>query len=72
MARGTDDAAEGALSMQTDAPVFIRWGAASLALALLGLVMAARAADDYHFVCGMAFTAFGLFLGTRLLARWRP
>lgn len=67
MARDTDDASEA-----LDAAALARWGAVCALLSLLGLFMAAGAADEFMFVAGMAFVAFGLFLGTRLLARWRP
>ena len=70
MAQGTDEA--DVVDSREDGEALARWGAACAVLSLLGLVMAANAGDQYHFVTGMGFAAFGLFLGTRLLARWRP
>lgn len=49
-----------------------RWGAFAAVLSLGGLVMAAAAGDDYMYVSGMLFTVFGVLLGTRLMARWKP
>ena len=67
MARDTDDGSD-----SLDPAALARWGVVCALLSLLGLFMAAGAADEFMFVAGMAFVAFGLFLGTRLLARWRP
>ena len=49
-----------------------RWGAFTAVLPLAGLFMAVITGDDYTFASGLLFTAFGLLLGTRLVARWTP
>lgn len=49
-----------------------RWGAFVAVLVLGGLVLAAWAGDDYMYVCGLLFVAFGLLLGLRLIGRWEP
>lgn len=49
-----------------------RWGAFVAVLVLGGLVLAARAGDDYMYLCGLLFVAFGLLLGVRLIGRWAP
>lgn len=77
MARDTDgaeaaDPREEVSQRQQEAEALARWGAASAAIGLLGLFMAADAVDQYYFVSGMGFAAFGVFLGARLLARWQP
>ncbi len=49
-----------------------RWGVLVVALVLGGLVLAARAADDYAYVCGLLFAGFGVLLSMRLMGRWSP
>lgn len=49
-----------------------RWGVLVAALVLGGLVLAARAADDYTYVCGLLFSGFGVLLAMRLMGRWKP
>lgn len=49
-----------------------RWGVLAAFLALGGLVLAAGAADDYMYVCGLLFIGFGAVLGGRLFQRWAP
>jgi hypothetical protein len=49
-----------------------RWGILVTALVLGGLVLAARAADDYAYVCGLLFSGFGMLLAMRLMGRWKP
>jgi hypothetical protein len=49
-----------------------RWGILVTALVLGGLVLAARAADDYTYVCGLLFSGFGVLLAMRLMGRWKP
>lgn len=70
MAQSTDEADD--FDPREDGGALARWGAACAVMSLVGLFMAANAGDQYYFVTGMGFAAFGLFLGTRLLARWRP
>lgn len=62
--RGTPDA--------LDPADLARWGIFMAALVLGGLVLASRAGDDYMYVCGLLFVAFGLLVGLRLLGRWTP
>lgn len=49
-----------------------RWGVFAAFLALGGLVLAAGAADDYMYLCGLLFVGFGGLLGGRLFGRWAP
>lgn len=49
-----------------------RWGVLVVVLVLGGLVLAARAADDYMYACGLLFTGFGVLLAMRLMGRWKP
>ena len=55
-----------------DPSALARWGALAVMIALGGLVIAAGAADDYMYACGLLFTGFGTVLGGRLMMRWVP
>lgn len=48
------------------------WYGLCAVLVILGLLLAARAGDDYMAASGMLFAAFGIFLGFRLLRRAVP
>ena len=48
------------------------WYACAVLLVVLGLLLAARAGDEYMAVSGMLFAGFGVFLGFRLLRRAVP
>lgn len=68
--RSVPHAPQPAAAMDGDA--LGRWGAFAAALSLAGLFMAAAAGDDYMFASGLLFVGFGLLLGARLMARWKP
>lgn len=55
-----------------DPSALARWGVLAGLLSLAGLVLAARAADDYMYACGLLFIGFGVVLGGRLMRRWAP
>jgi hypothetical protein len=48
------------------------WYAFAVFLVLAGLLLSARAGDDYMAVSGMLFAGFGLLLAFRLLGRSLP
>lgn len=48
------------------------WGVLVLVLVVGGLVLSARAGDDYTAVAGLLFAGFGVLLGFRLVARVLP
>lgn len=48
------------------------WAVLMVLLVIGGLLLAARAGDDYMFVSGFLFSAFGVFFGFRLLDRMLP
>lgn len=52
--------------------LLVLWGPFVLLLALGGLFLAARAADDYTTVFGLLLAGFGVLLGFRLVARMVP
>lgn len=55
-----------------DPPALARWGVLAALLSLGGLFLAAGAADDYMYACGLLFIGFGVVLGGRLMGRWMP
>ncbi|TCZ63031.1 hypothetical protein [Roseicella aquatilis] len=50
----------------------IGWYVFAVLLVLGGLLLSARADDDYMGVSGLLFAAFGVLLGFRLLGRSLP
>ncbi|PHK93498.1 hypothetical protein CR162_18285 [Pseudoroseomonas rhizosphaerae] len=48
------------------------WGAFAVALVVGGLLLAARAADDYMTVSGFLFALFGVFWASRIVTRLLP
>lgn len=52
--------------------LIVRWSPLVLALALGGLVLAARAEDEFTAIFGMLLTAFGVLIGFRLVVRAVP
>ena len=48
------------------------WGALVVALVIGGLVLAARAADEYMSISGLLFAAFGAFWASRIITRLLP
>ena len=48
------------------------WGGLVVVLVLGGLVLAARAADDYMSISGLLFALFGAFWASRIITRLLP
>lgn len=55
-----------------DLGLLLRWGVLAAALALGGLLLAARAADAYTSAVGFLLTGFALLLAFRLIVRVTP
>ena len=55
-----------------DAGMLLRWGFLIVLMALGGLLLAARAADDYTLVVGFLLSGFAVLLAIRLIVRVTP
>ena len=55
-----------------DVGFLLRWGALIAVMAVCGLFLAARAADDYTAVVGMLFVGFAVLLAFRMIVRLSP
>jgi hypothetical protein len=55
-----------------DLDLLLRWGVLVAALAIGGLLLAARAADTYTSTVGFLLTGFALLLAFRLIVRVMP
>lgn len=55
-----------------DTGLLLGWGPVVVGLVLLGLLLSARAGDDYTMVVGLLLAGFGVLIGFRIAGRLLP